>query len=165
MHRDSALGRLLLPAAVALAAAGLAACGGGGDGTAAGEEGTTAEAGCTATYALPVAAAELDADGRTVRMAYSGPEPCQFAATTYNGELFIELRTATEGEPTIDPSELSGCVQGELEEPLPAGTPVEPVNAGPTPIPGSELAQQGHDLLESSDCAEVARGEAAFTVN
>jgi len=149
-----------VPAALAAAATLIAACG-GDEGT----TDTTAEAGCTATYSLPIAAAELEPDGVTVRMAYAGPAPCQFAATTYNGELYVELRTATPGEPTIDPADLAGCAQGELEKPLPSGTRVYPVNGGPTPMPGSDLAQQGHDLLDSSDCADVERGSPAFTIN
>jgi len=148
--------------AALLAALTPAACG-GDESTAA--DATTAEAGCSATYALPIAAAELEPDGVTLRIAYAGPEPCQFATTTYNGELFVELRTSTEEEPAIDPADLAGCVQGELEEPLPTGTRVSPVNSGPTPMPESELAQQAHDLLDSSDCAEVERGAPAFTVN
>jgi hypothetical protein len=157
-HRASLL--LPLTASLCVVASGLTACGGEGGG----EDATTAEAGCTATYSLPVAAAELEPDGRTVRIAYAGPEPCQFAATTYNGDLFIELRTATEGEPTIDPSDLAGCVQGELEKPLPSGTRVFPVNSGGGEA-GGELEQQGQHLLDSTDCGDVERGTPAFTIN
>ena len=149
-----------VPAALA-AALTIAACG-GDESTSA--DSTTAEAGCSATYALPIAAAELEPDGVTVRMAYAGPEPCRFATTTYNGELYVELRTSTEEEPSIDPTELAGCVQGELEEPLPTGTRVTPVT-GATPEPDASLEQQGRDLLDSGDCAEVERGAPAFTIN
>ena len=117
--------------------------------------------GCSyANSSVPLAAAGLDADGRTVRIAYGGGfEPCQFAASIYKGRLYVELRKDADSEaPPAEPD----CAIADLGEPLLAGTPVETVTSG-----GPDASQaEGRALIESEpDCIEVPEGQPAFIID
>ena len=117
--------------------------------------------GCSeANSSVPLAAAALDADGTTLRIAYGGgAEPCQFAASLYKGRLYVELRQDADSE--APPAELD-CAIAYLEEPLPAGTRVETVTSG-----GPDASQaEGRALIASGpDCIEVPEGQPAFIID
>ena len=145
-------------AAVALfASVGLAAVAGcGGDD----DEPRVADGCSDANSSVPLAAAELDFDGTTLRIAYGGgSEPCQFAASIYKGTLYVELRKDADSQPS--PADLD-CAIAHLDEPLPAGTRVETITSG-----GPDATQaEGRALIESGpDCIEVPEGQPAFIID
>ena len=117
--------------------------------------------GCSDTHSsVPIAAAELDPDGRTLRFAYGGDlEPCHFAASLYDGTLYVELRRDEDSEAA--PGE-PDCAVAHLDKALPAGTHASPITAG---SPGFSEAE-GKELLHSDpDCIEVPEGDPDFVIN
>lgn len=150
--------RLAPLGAWALSTLALASCGEG-------EPTATVAEGCgDSSSSVPVAAAQLDADGVTVRMAYGGSaEPCQFGATLYNGSLYIELRSDPEGQAPEGLSSPLSCAEGRVQKPLPVGTRVFPVGPGE---PDAAVEREAKSLLDlGSDCPEVARGQPAFIID
>ena len=150
--KPRSISALALFASAALVAA--AGCGGGD-----GEQ--RVSDGCSDTNSsVPLAAAALDADGSTLRIAYGGDfQPCQFAASLYKGRLYVELRKDADSEaPPAEPD----CAIAHLDEPLPAGTRVETITSG-----GPDASQaEGRALIESGpDCIEVPEGQPAFIID
>ena len=152
----SAKRRSVAAAALLASAALLVPAGCGGD-----DGESRVSDGCSdANSSVPLAAAALDADGSTLRIAYGGgAEPCQFAASLYKGRLYVELRKDADSE--APPAELD-CAIAYLDEPLPAGTRVETVTSG-----GPDASQaEGRALIASRpDCIEVPEGQPAFIID
>lgn len=116
-----------------------------------------------ANSSLAVVGARLEPDGRRVRLAYAGAEPCQFAAARHKGRLYVELRTDTElGEVDRRPPVPAGCVEGTLERPVRSGTPLEPIYGNENLVPEDEIASL---LAPGAECREVVQGQPAFVID
>jgi hypothetical protein len=120
--------------------------------------------GCPAdNSSLPVAGARLAPDGSSVRFAYAGAEPCQFAVDRFKGRLYVELRTDVDLE-SVDrrPPLPFGCVEGPLETAIPPGTPVEPIGGGKRLLAHDEVESL---LSPATPCEQVAQGEPGFIID
>lgn len=153
-----------VPAAALVIAVAMTVSGGDSDGD--------RPSGCASrNSSLPAVGARLAPDGRSVRFAYAGAEPCQFAATAqYEGRaanhertLYVELRTNTDLE-DIDrrPPLPSGCIEGILKRPVRPGTPVNRVYGNKRLLPTDEVRAL---LSPGARCEPIVQGEPAFIID
>jgi len=128
-----------------------------------GEDDERVPVACSTGDSLPAVGAKLAADGRSIRFAYAGAEPCMFGGELHKGTLHVELRTDTEFE-EVDrrPPVLRGCATGVLEKAVPPGTPVEIVYGNRRLVPEEEIRAL---LAADSDCLALAEGEEGFIID
>ena len=113
------------------------------------------------SFSVPVIGKRLSPDGTSVRIAYAGAEPCQFAVTMQDGRLYLSLRSNT--EPDIrGEAPISGCVDAALNPPVSIDTQVVPVGGTGKQFSDDEVSAL---LSPTADCAAVAEGELDFIID
>lgn len=112
---------------------------------------------------LPVVGARLDDDGKSVRFAYAGAEPCTFAVVRHKGTLYVEMRTNTElSEIDRRPPVPTGCATGVLKPAVPPRTPLNTIYGNPRLVAEKEI---GLLLAQDSGCPEIAQAQPAFIID